>query len=236
MKKSLILFLLAISGFCEYSFATNPAEVNSPNFYRRKRDNGHFRFDLSYGLGRRFTSISAVNDAQLASYLDRLKWGQNCSFMATYFFEDKGLGVIVDNFSSKNSTQVRVNYPDATSEVGIMSDNINITFYGLTYSIRRFNQAETGMFIVTMGGGYMQFRNDGRLINPIVIKGESFGGTLNFAYDIKIAPRWWIGIKAGAISGALKHVTANGQVVKTLFAKQESLSRGSLSLGIRLCL
>lgn len=235
MNKALILILLAINGYSLSSAAVDPSTNESLLLSGRGRRYEHFRFELSYGVGKRFIQTPAISDQVLYNYIEKLKKGANLSISGTYFLnESNGLGLSVDDFSTKNHLYpVTVTYGDGTKATGELSDNMNITFYALTYSARRQNPAQTGTFLFTAGLGYIRVINKAVLINPMHITGQSLGSSLHVNYELKAADHWYIGIKAGILSGMLTEVIVNGSKRTAPESGGESLLRGTLSAGIR---
>lgn len=234
MRLSTIIFLIATAAVSLPAFALDPLNNESADFsYKRRKKLEKFRLELSAGAGLRFAELTPTANPILQQYGEKLRKGINLSFSGTYFFSDKGVGLIVDNFNSRNRlSPVTVTYPSGNSETGTLRDNINITFYALSYSIRVQNRSLSNTFIVCSGIGLVRYINDAARIRPVLIKGQSFGGSLSLQFDHLIADHWHLGIKATVLSGVLKEATVNG-TNRSLINSEENLARGNLSAGLR---
>ena len=233
MKKFIIsLFLISGIAVSLHAQTLLPAEQDT------YKDLPAFRIAINGGGGYRLGRLPDGIDAPTRDYLSALKWGFSYGAEATYFFgETMGIGVKYHNFHASNKAEGTLTLNDGTVRTGTMSDNQAFSFLGPIISYRAVDSDARNAFYMTMGGGYMTYKNDGRVIDPVVMKGNTLGAVFELGYDYGLSEHLYFGATLSLFSGKLSRYscTQNGRTSEVRLDKdhQESLSHVDLTIGLR---
>lgn len=162
-------------------------------------------FSLNGGYTYRLARIDPSTDAFTKDYYKGLKSGYNYGADLTYYFyESLGAGIKFTSAGFYNKvSDVIVTFNNGTVKYGDVSDHIVINFIGPSVTTRYFpNDNENCM---TMGGaiGYMTYRDNSIVVDPVKITGNTFGVAMDFGYDFEIGPTTNLGLKFSYITGFL---------------------------------
>ncbi len=197
-----------------------------------------FRTELNFGLGKILGKNTGRTEFE-KQYQDKLLKGTNVDFSVTYFFEKHfGLGVKFGLFSSSNAvSDVVVIFPDGTKAFGKVSDHISMRFFGPNLVCRFPNMRNANTIIISLAVGRLNYEDKAVVINPIIIKGSTYGGCFNLGYDFALADNFSVGASASYWGGILTSVdvTQNGQTKKINVTSEDAmnLSRVTGSIGFK---
>ncbi len=199
-----------------------------------------FRLSLEGGYGYRTAKISNMLEPEFQSYYKKMKFGPVFSGGLTCFFRERiGLGLRFSNFYAKNSKDnVIVTYEDGSTAVGIMKDNIRISFIGPELDIRIKSRDEQNVFIIGIAAGVVNYRNHGELIEPITITSKTGGLHMSFDWDHMLNRNLSIGLRFNSFTATLTSITYDYGFTKTTVDLEaenfDNLYRMDLSAGLRL--
>lgn len=201
-----------------------------------KKDYQKLRIAVNGGYSYRIAKIANTVPADFKSYVKNLKSGYHVAGDINYFFSDLyGAGVKYSLFRSSNSTNIQeTNGPRS----GIMSDDISINFIGPAFTTRGINKKGTAELLMSFSIGYVDFYNKSRVIDPIIITGNTIGAGVDIGYDMKLSKKLSLGLQASYIIGKLTKITRdNGTTKETIKFENnegEGLNRFDISAGLRL--
>ena len=93
------------------------------------------------------------------------------------------------------------------------------------------------MKISVVGVGYVGYKDNGQIIDEVLIKGNTIGFCFDFGYEIRLLGNMFIGLNLCGITGVLYNVTQtmNGVTKEIKLDKDEleNLMHVSLSAGLR---
>lgn len=203
------------------------------------REYSKFRFSIEGGGGFRLGKIGDVPD-DFKSYTKKLRRGFVYGADATWFFKEfMGVGIRYKAFSASNGTTVTVTDDYGQSTSGKMKDNITISFVGPMYCTRFTSRNGLHTFTADIGVGYINYQDNGMLIEKMKLSGSTLGLLYNIGYDYALSKKWAIGVNLSSIEGTLTTLTLEQNGVKTSQTtldkdNQESLTHIDLSFTLRL--
>lgn len=209
------------------------------NYKSKSVDYSRVRFGLDYGYSHRTAKVSPNVPRDLQAYVKDLKRGFNLGADLHYFVsEPVGIGIkYVHNQSSNSLNGIYIEDDQGNRRYGTLSDDITITFVGVSLSSRVQNANKTNAFLFGFAMGKMNFRNNFRVVESYVMTGSCFGTSLDLGYDIATSKNFAIGVKLSLIGGVLTNYVLNDGFSSTRVtldkSEYESLSRIDLSVGIR---
>lgn len=200
----------------------------------------NFRLAINAGLAYRTAKIADNVPSDFKSYMKDLKSGVSYSADISYFFSEQlGFGLKYALFKSKNSvSNVMVTFPDGSSEIGSMSDNISNSFFGPIFTTRLLNGSKNNAFIMSLGLGYMGYTNKSTLASSnYTIKSSTMGLCWDIGYDVGLSKNMSLGFQLSMYLGTLtKYEISDGVTTRTVKLEEdsyESLSRIDLTIGLR---
>lgn len=202
------------------------------------------RFQLSFdgGLSYQIAKLPADLPPDLNDYMQKLRWGYNFGASLTYYpSETYGFGLNYHHFKTSNSIE-NVYLEDASGHMrmGRLADNIDISFYGGSFTSRLRSSNEMSSLIFRTSVGYMEYYDEGYVIDHYTMNGGTLGFGVDFGYDYEIAENFLAGIQLSLVTGVIKKIElSDGRTVQTIILKESeyiSLSRIDLTLGIRFAL
>ncbi|RKD13197.1 hypothetical protein BCY91_10255 [Pelobium manganitolerans] len=199
------------------------------------------KFRLAFSGGPSFLMSKTNNNVpeDFRQYVKELKSGSHFSVDGGYFWrEDIGLGLKYSSFYSKNSmANVYVEDAYGQQRYGSMADNINTQFVGAVFYNRAQSKSAKITWLANIALGYISYKDEGRLVDPIKITGSNIGASLDFGADFKLSNSLYLGLQAGYMLGVLKKLkyttSAGQQTLKLDKDNYESMNRIDLSGGIR---
>ncbi len=205
----------------------------------RQTSDHRFRISAQAGYSYRLGKLDNI-PSDFKDYARKLKSGFNIGIDAAYFIRPNwGLGLKYTAFTSKESLDnVLVEFEDGGSAVGTISDDITITFAGVMYIVNFIPYDNEHAVFGSFGAGYMGYKNESLAVNrPIEITGDTFGATVDFAYDYKLSESIAIGAQISLLFGRLSEITVKERSVERTELlesdNQDDLIRLDFSAGIR---
>ncbi len=204
-----------------------------------EREYKRFRLAVNGGYSYQLAKISDEVPADFKDYIKGLKSGYHFGADANYFFsEQMGLGAKYTMFGASNSIDnIYLEDEDGDRIYGSMSDDLRIMFIGPYLSTRYLAQKSNNAFFLSLGIGYLSYKNDKVIINPIRMTGGTAGYTLDVGYDIEISEDFSLGFQVSMLSGVLRKYTLdNGYQSETIELEEgqyEGLGRIDFSIGLR---
>ncbi len=202
-------------------------------------DYSKFRIGVQGGYSYRLGSLDNI-PSDFKAYTKKLKSGFNIGVEGAYFFKPKwGLGLKYNSFMTKESLGgVIVEFNDGSSATGSISDDIRITFIGAIYIVNFIPNNEEHAFYGSFGAGYLAYRDDAVIVDrEVEITGNTFGSTVDFAYDYKLSDSIAIGAQVSLMLGKLSEITVKDefseQTQRLDGDNQDDLARLDFSVGIR---
>lgn len=227
-----ILFVLAMilvaSAVSAQEIVTSDTTVNSSY--------PSWRIGVQGGYAHRLGKVDRNMDQVLVDHTKKMKNGFGFSADATwYFMQSFGVGLKYDAHSASNSEYVTVTYDDGSQESGKMKENVNVWFLGPMISYRVLSKNMRHAFIMNLGAGYINYKDNVTLIDPYIIKGSSVGYLYEIGYDYNIKKNVAIGAMLTMISGSLYNyqTNASGSWEKVSLDEAQNLSHIGLSIGLR---
>jgi hypothetical protein len=165
-------------------------------------------FDINGGYSYRIARIDPSVDAFTRDYFEGLKSGLFYGADLTYYFsETLGAGIKFSSSLYNNSvSNVTVTFNNGIIKYGEVSDDIMITFIGPTIITRYYPGNNDNCMTMGASFGYMTYIDDGLVVDPIRITGNTLGMGLDFGYDFSIGPSTSIGLRLSFLSGVLPEV------------------------------
>ena len=198
-----------------------------------------FRIAVNGGFSYMTGKVSDKVPSDFRDYIKELKSGYHNGGEASFFFsESLGFGARYNVFKSSFSLdQIYVEDVDGNITYGKMSDAINISFIGPSFSVRALNYNKKNVFIFSMSIGYMDYVNDKVMIKSFKMTGNTVGFGLDIGYDIGLSENFALGFQVSLLTGALSEYDFNDGTNKQTFKLQageyENISRFDLSVGLR---
>jgi hypothetical protein len=214
---------------------TREAKPESTSLSAADTDFKRFRFALSGGYGYRTFSLSSGLTTKLTDYFNKLRWGFVASADATYFFSDKrGIGLQASMYKSSNSLDNVCLIDNAGFlESGKIADDITIIYVGPAYTTRLLKDNDWSSLLFTVSAGYTRYINNAITISEYKLTSNSFGISIQLAYDRYITKGLALGVQASVNGGSISKVTQEDNSGTTSYYYSESLVRLNLGVGIR---
>lgn len=231
------LKVLAALLFCALSFPAFSVKPGSGLSLReygpRKTFKQPWRIELNYGIGRRFNSVDATADVGNYEYFSALRNGIDASVSLSYLGRIGGFGFCGGGFNFQGKKD-DFNYTDSTGHTSIVkrTDNYQINFYGLSYTLRMWNQVGKSAAYLGLAVGYITYSHYGVMVKPYQIKGDTYGFNLSAGYDQRLFNHVYLGVKASVLGGNLRDPKVDGKQTYVI-GRGENLMRGSLTGGLR---
>jgi hypothetical protein len=229
--RSTVLMLSTIKNYKEkyYSKSNLPAQENStmeyPRFLMFIRGGGSYLLD----------PISDDAEGDIREYYENLKIGYDLGFDVNYYFNKTiGLGLKYSYFSSSGSTEGTSSGNGGSSEWNI-SENIMINFVGPTFLARFLSAKNNNGFVLGASVGYMWYKDDAVLLDPVIITGSTLGLNIDASYNISISRIFFIGISASTTLGFLPSLTIDDGISEEIyefesFGDYKNISRADISI------
>jgi len=201
-------------------------------------DYQHFRFALNGGYSYMTAKIAESVPAELKNYTKELKSGYHFGGDITYYFtESLGFGGKCVVFKSSNSMNISIEDTYGDRVYGKMSDNITNLFIGPMFSTTFLDWNQNNAFILNLSLGYMGYKNNGVLIDKLIIKGNTMGFSWDIGYDISLSEKFSLGLQLSLTSGVLSKLKFSDgirtETIKLEKGEHENLSRIDFSIGLR---
>lgn len=231
MMKNIVLFFLLFS-------TLNYAQESADEKTNKKRN---VFFDISGGYGGRIGETAGENDLE-RKHSQSQKSGFSYD-VSLYFrlFDNKNsfIGFKYNAFNKKSVIDdAYVTAPNGQQGYGEFSDNVTISFYGISYMYSK-PTASRDEFSFDVGLGYIGYKDKAVYLQDYKIKGASFGVYTSGSYYLRISDGFSLGPRVGLLLGTLSSVKIEGpnnyrEDVKLDDNMKESLSRIDLSIGARI--
>lgn len=198
----------------------------------------HFRLALNGGFSYETAKVSDKVPAEFEDYIKQLKSGYHLGGDFTYYFNEfLGAGVRYSVFKTKNSLEniyLEDSYGNRT--YGRLSDDLTISFIGPSFSSRFINR-KNNSFLMSVSLGYMDYKNNGFVINRYKMTGNTAGFAMDIGYDIRMSENLALGFQLSLLSGFLVKYdwqdATQKQTVNLEKGEYESLNRIDFSIGLR---
>nr|WP_321453405.1 DUF3575 domain-containing protein [uncultured Carboxylicivirga sp.] len=204
---------------------------------KKKVDYQQLRIAINGGYSYRTAKLSDEIPSDLRDYVKKLKNGYHLSGDITYFFsEPLGAGLKLSYFNASNS--VHVISPESTGYTSVeMSDDIDIFFIGPSINTRFYDKNKRNAFLMSMAIGYMDYTDNGRLVNSVKISGSTLGVSFDMGYDVYLSDNFSLGFQLGFLAGTLNTIEqfdgVSTTTVKLEENQYENLARIDFSVGLR---
>jgi hypothetical protein len=227
--RSTVLMLSTIKIYEEkfYSNSNLPSQKKSSVEYPR------YHIILSGGASYLLDPIA--DDTEFRDYYQNLKTGYNLGLDVNYYFNKTiGVGLKYNYFASSSSTEGTSNEGGILSEWNI-SENIMINFAGPTFLARFLSAKNNNAFILGASVGYIWYKDDAVLLDPVIISGSSLGLNFDASYHISISKKLFLGISGSTTLGFLPTLTIDDGInAQTFdfdsFSNYKNISRVDLSI------
>ncbi len=209
------------------------------NYYTNSKivednDYSHLRIALGGGYSYRTAEVSDDVSSDFEDYVDGLKSGYHYGANLTYFFKKPyGIGFKYNAYKSSNSMSV-YSYDYGYGE---MSDDITISYYGPTVTIRSLSPNKKNAFLMDFSLGYMEYKDNAILFDEsYTIKGNTVGLIFGMNYDIGLTENLALGLGFSITAGTLSEYEINdGTSTETVELDEdsyESLTRLDLTVSL----
>ena len=230
MKKT-IIFLLLIACISGRIASAQTISGEAPRF----------RIAVQGGYGYRLGKVQETGQSIIDQHNKKLKWGLVYGADATWFISnDFGLGLKFNNLRSTAEDAVTITYDTGSSKSGIYRDVVDLRFLGAMAASRSVTPNGRWIFLIDCGLGYLSLTDNGRVIDPMAIKGGTLGVCADAGVDFRLMNKLYLGLSVNAISGTVTSysLTQDGrtQTVKLDKDEYESLHHLTASIGLRLYL
>ena len=175
--------------------------------------------------------------ASQKEYVDGLKSGMSYDISAYYRFnEQTSFGLKYSAFKSSGSLSDQdVIAPNGESGISDISDDVTISFYGVT-ALHDFASSGPHHGYVEGGLGYVHYNNDTHVIDNYTITGGSIGFFIGASYQFMAFEGFSIGPKVTVYTGTVGELDVEGDngfngTIELEDDNRESLNR--LDLGIQ---
>lgn len=229
MKKIFVIITLIISLF---SF--------SQEIEKGKTNQSSFILKANIGPSFRMAKTPSNLPSYLKSYVSDLKSGMSCD-LSGYFLLKKShnaLGLKYNRFNSKGSVgPIDLIAPNGETGYGRTTDNITISFIGLSYGYFGLVDEEKGGFDMEVALGLISYKDKANVLGAYEITGSSVGLLGSFGYDIKLVQGLYLEPKIGYAMGTISQFNVEGEngyktTLKLDNDTKESLFRIDFSLGL----
>lgn len=226
MKKLIITLLSALL------LAGAMASAQAPNF----------RVAVQGGYGYRLGKVQETGQAIVDQHNQKLKWGFVYGADATWYFSDAfGIGLKFNDMRSKSEDAVTITPADGSaSRSGMYRDVVDMRFMGAMASSRLVSGEGRLIWMMNYGLGYLSYVDNGRVIDPMSIKGGTLGACLDAGVDFRLMNNLYLGASISAIGGTLTtyQVTQDGrtETIKGDKDEYETLHHLTATVGLRLYL
>lgn len=145
-------------------------------------------------------------------YLKNLKSGISYDISAYYMIkEELGFGLKFNTFNSSESIRgVNVVAPNGDTGYGYISDDITISFYGVSEIYRFGGKASKHSGFAEAAIGYMHYKNNAYALGNYTMTGGTLSSTLTVAYQYEAFKNFAVGPKLGLLSGFIRKFDVEG--------------------------
>ncbi|WP_136466306.1 hypothetical protein [Flagellimonas onchidii] len=193
---------------------------------------GGFSYDPS-----KFTN-SITND--FSDYYNELRSGYHLESSISHFLDEKvGLGIKYSFFKTTNSLNGVV-FVDRNGNnlTGTLADNISVSFVGPQFLLRLTNRTGKNAFLINSAIGYLSYKNNQLLVDPVKLSGSTVGFVSEIGYDIGIAENLALGVQVGLTASNIRKITIeSGSITEKVKLPKNERPQGSgridFSLGLR---
>ncbi len=228
MKKIIVALLVLCNSFV-FAQEVNEKVTKKQNIF----------LDISGGFGGRLGKTKGSNNLE-KRHAQNLKTG--FSYDVSLYIrlaEDKNsfIGLKYNSFQKRSVMNgVYVTAPNGQEGYGEFSDDIAISYYGLSYLYSKENSK--GAFNFDFGLGYVNYCDKAVYLNDYKIKGGTLGFYTSGSYYFKVTDYIMLGPKIGVLLGSLSSIKVDGagfhDEIELDGNEKESLSRIDLSFGARI--
>lgn len=234
MKKIILFVLIALSAqFAE----SQTVESFKEEITKEKNIYIDFSGGFSYRLGK-----TVAESQMMEKHLKNLKNG--FALDLSVFFRVKPqsnsfVGFKYNTFMRKSGMRgVYVYAPNGSEGYGEFSDDLNISFYGISYLYNK-PTSKNDEYNFEASLGYIHYRDNAVYLQDYKITGGAIGLQTSVSYFIRISDNFYFGPKIGLMLGAVKKVNIDGpgsyhESITLKDDEKESLSKIDLSLALRL--
>ena len=193
--------------------------INYSNFAQSTTDNGvkknkssNFIFKAAVAYGIRLGSNPPGLTRQQEEYASKLKKGISYDLGVYYRVDESAaLGFKYNTFNSKGSlSNQNLISPSGDTGFGTTSDDITISFYGLSYLMdNKYNNSKHEINL-ELAAGYIDLRNKTFVLGKYEIYGGSIGIMGGFSYKYRFLKDLSVGPSINFVGGTLRNFTIEG--------------------------
>ena len=224
---SAVLLLTAVRGFAQ--------EV-----YEQPTRTGTLRVAVQGGAGYRLGQQEMTGEQLVDDHNKRLRTGLFYGVDGTLFLSDDfGFGLKYSDFHAKSQDDnIYIRSADGrTVRRGTYLDVLDIRFFGVMLASRYLSSSGRWSLIADYGLGYMVFSDEGKVVDPASLKGNTFGAAMDFGADLRLTNTLSLGATVGLVGGRLSsyNKTENGYTQHIVMDEdeREGLYHVSASIGLR---
>lgn len=217
---------------------------------RKSKDkNLILHFGANYSWSYRFAKIPVGYNKFMTEYIKKLKSGYSYGFDIGFFLnEQTALGFTYNRYNSSmryDNVVYQLTELD-TAILGVMSDDISITYYAPTLYFKFANFEESIRLLLSLSIGVTKFEDKGEtlILDPndkpemgdVLLRGESIGLGLGMSVDFRMDKNIYLGPKIDLFTGTIETISYKDKYGKKTFQvgeKGESLARISLGGTLR---
>jgi hypothetical protein len=228
--KKIVLVITLLTSFGLFSQENEKSEANQSSFIIKG----------SVGPSFRLAKTPSNLPNYLKSYVTNLKSGMSYDFSG-YFLINKShnaIGLKYNSFNSKASIgPLDLIAPNGETGYARTSDDITISFIGLSYGYFGLVDDENGGFDMEMAFGLVSYKDKTNVLGAYEITGSTIGLVGSFGYDIKLVKGLYLEPKLGYAMGTIGQFDIKGEngykgKLKLEGDSKESLFRFDFSAGL----
>jgi hypothetical protein len=213
--------------------ATSQDDVNQNKYIFKHK----IRLNVDYGYSSRRAKISSDIPPELKDYMNDLKSGTNFNVDFSYFISNQyGIGLKYSKFFTSGFIDgIAVTDPVSGTVLGIgmIEDNMSISFIGPAIFERRAVIPEKLLLIANLSVGQISYFDDGELLTyPIKLEGKTIGFSGTIGLDFLITKNFAIGINFSYLYGEIRNIKVNGESID--LDENESMNRWDFNIGFKL--
>lgn len=196
----------------------------------------HWRIGIKGGFGYRLAKLEKTGNELVDDHNKALMSGVVYGADITYFFGELGVGVKYSDMHSSKKDAVAGEI-DGEYVEGMYTDVVDMRYIGPMVYSRMVNRSGKGVLYVGAGIGYLDYTDNGRLIQAATLRTGVPGVCLELGYDFRIVNNVFLGASVGIVSGVANSYTvtmehAAPRKVELDKDQRESLMHGNASLGL----
>lgn len=209
MKNIIFLLILILTSSTTFSQDSLSTDKN----FNSKGTTGRLRFAINGGYSYMPKQINRITPTPNSDYSKKLQSGYNFGIDGGYYFKESdkmnlsfsmGVGFKFNMFGTSNETEnLQFNDLNGNTQIGKISDDIKILYFGPTYLTRMQTLNNKNTFIFGLSIGYISYTNNFVYDDSYKMTGNDIGFVVELAYDRKITEIISLGFQVSSVSSHL---------------------------------